>query len=52
MSYLVDANLLVHAINQRASAYRLAHEWLAEQLPGPVRTVGIPWQNVLAFLRA
>lgn len=47
----MDANVLIHATNSRAPAHQRANEWLAEQLSGPTRTVGIPWVNALAFLR-
>lgn len=51
MSYLVDANVLIYATNRRAPAYERANSWLAEQLAGPRRTVGIPWLSALAFQR-
>ncbi len=47
---LVDANLLLYAINSRAVQHEVAKIWLAEQLNG-ARRVGLPWQSLGAFLR-
>ena len=47
---LVDANLLIYAIDRNAVQHEVATKWLAEQLNGP-RRVGLPWQSITAFLR-
>lgn len=47
---LVDANILLYAVDQESSFHAPAHEWLEEALNGP-RRVGIPWQSLGAFLR-
>lgn len=47
---LLDANLLLYAVNERAARHEAAAEWLTEQLNGS-RRVGIPWQSLAAFLR-
>ena len=47
---IVDANLLVYAVNQRAVRHPESARWIAEQLGGPQR-VGFPWQTITAFLR-
>lgn len=47
---LVDANLLIYAVNASAPQHAAARLWLDERLSGPVR-VGLPWPSVLAFLR-
>jgi uncharacterized protein len=47
---LVDANLLLYAIHERADQHRAAKDWLTEKLNGP-RRIGLPWQSLLAFLR-
>jgi toxin-antitoxin system PIN domain toxin len=47
---LLDANLLLYSVNQRADLHRAAVSWLTEQLNGQ-RRVGIPWQTLSAFLR-
>lgn len=47
---LVDANLLLYAVNSRAAQHEVAKSWLAEQLNG-ARRVGLPWQSLGAFLR-
>jgi toxin-antitoxin system PIN domain toxin len=47
---LLDANLLLYAVNERADAHEAAVAWLTEQLNGQ-RRVGIPWQSLVAVLR-
>jgi uncharacterized protein len=47
---LVDANLLLYAVDRSSRFHETAADWLTEQLNGPVR-VGIPWQSLVAFLR-
>jgi len=47
---LVDANLLIYAIDTDAPLHHPAREWLEEALSGTTR-VGLPWVVLLAFLR-
>jgi uncharacterized protein len=47
---LLDANLLLYALNERAKFHQAAVVWLTEQLNGQ-RRVGIPWQTLAAVLR-
>jgi uncharacterized protein len=47
---LLDANLLLYAVNKRATRHDTAAAWLTEQLNGP-RRVGLPWQSLCAFVR-
>ncbi|MEQ8262078.1 type II toxin-antitoxin system VapC family toxin [Pseudohaliea sp.] len=47
---LVDANLLIYAINRDAPAHRAARSWWESALSGS-EGVGLPWIVVLAFLR-
>jgi toxin-antitoxin system PIN domain toxin len=47
---LVDANLLIYAVNQDAPLNRKAKRWLESALSGK-ETVGFPWNVLLAFLR-
>jgi len=47
---LVDANLLIYAVNQDAPLNRKAKPWLESILSGK-ETVGFPWTVLLAFLR-
>lgn len=47
---LIDANLLVYAINSDAPQHAVARGWLEETLSG-VTPVGLPWVVLLAFLR-
>ena len=47
---LLDANLLIYAINEAAPEHQAARAWLSEQLNGS-RRVGLPWQSLTAFIR-
>jgi hypothetical protein len=47
---LLDANILLYAVHQRAEQHERAASWLTEQLNGASR-VGFPWQSISAFLR-
>jgi toxin-antitoxin system PIN domain toxin len=47
---LVDANVLVHAVNQRSPEHAVARDWLYEALGGH-EAVAFAWTVVLGFLR-
>ena len=47
---LIDANLLIYAVNRDAPLNRKAKPWLESALAGP-DTVGFSWAVLLAFLR-
>jgi toxin-antitoxin system PIN domain toxin len=47
---LVDANVLVYAVNRRARGHAAAREWLLRALAGQ-EAVGFAWTVVLAFMR-
>lgn len=47
---LVDANILLYAVDQSSRQHQRARAWLEESLNGPSR-VGLPWQSLTAFLR-
>ena len=47
---LVDANILLYAVDERSRAHPAARRWLEEALNGS-RRVGLPWQSLLAFVR-
>ncbi len=47
---LVDANLLLYAVDEASPFHERATEWLSEQLNGN-RRVGLPWQCLVAFVR-
>jgi toxin-antitoxin system PIN domain toxin len=47
---LVDANLLLHAVDATSPHHRRAHAWWEGVLNGPSR-VGLPWQTIGAFVR-
>ena len=47
---LVDANLLLYAVDTSAAEHGVASRWLEEQLNGN-RRVGLPWESLSAFVR-
>ena len=47
---LVDANLLVYAVDSDSPRHRPARRWLEQALSGS-SPVGLPWIVLLAFLR-
>jgi hypothetical protein len=47
---LVDANLLLFAVDAGSPWHRRATDWLTAQLNGDQR-VGIPWESLGAFVR-
>lgn len=47
---LVDANVLLHAVNERAREHEAARSWLLDALSG-TEGVGLAWAVLLAFLR-
>lgn len=47
---LVDANVLLYAVDEDSPFHERARDWLTEALNGPQR-VGLPWQSLWAFIR-
>jgi uncharacterized protein len=47
---LLDANLLLYAVDTESRYHEAASAWLTETLNGD-RRVGLPWQTIGAFLR-
>lgn len=47
---LVDANLLLYAVDADSPFHPAAHDWLSAALNGE-RRVGLPWQSLVAFVR-
>lgn len=47
---LVDANLLLYAVDRSSPHHERASTWLVDVLNGD-RRVGLPWQSISAFLR-
>ena len=47
---LLDANLLLYAVDRSSAHHRPAATWLTAALNGE-RRVGLPWQTIGAFLR-
>jgi toxin-antitoxin system PIN domain toxin len=47
---LIDANLLLFAVDASSRFHQQAARWLADRLNGTSR-VGFPWQSLTAFLR-
>ena len=50
MTVLVDANLLLYAVDETSPFHARAASWMTEQLNGS-RQVGLPWQSLVAFVR-
>jgi uncharacterized protein len=48
---LVDANVLLHAVNNRAREHEVARSWLIAALAG-AEVVGLAWMVLLAFVRS
>jgi toxin-antitoxin system PIN domain toxin len=47
---LVDANILLYAVDTESPFHSRTRRWLEDALNGN-RRVGIPWQSITAFLR-
>ncbi|TXH43801.1 MAG: VapC toxin family PIN domain ribonuclease [Actinobacteria bacterium] len=47
---LLDANLLLYAVDADSPVHARVADWLESTLSGPTR-VGLPWQSIGAFLR-
>jgi len=47
---IVDANVLLYAVDTRSPFHRSAKDWLESSLNEPAR-VGLPWASLLAFQR-
>jgi len=47
---LIDANLLLYAVDRTSPFHQVASGWLTDQFNGP-RRVALPWQSLVAFLR-
>lgn len=47
---ILDANILIYAVDTRSPHHATAAAWLSDTLNGD-RRVGLPWQTIGAFLR-
>jgi len=47
---IVDANVLLYAVNRQSIEHKAAHRWLTGALSGN-EVVGLPWVSLLAFIR-
>lgn len=47
---LLDANLLIYAVDEVSPHHQAANLWLSSTLGGE-RRVGLPWQSIGAFVR-
>lgn len=47
---IVDASVLLYAVDARSPFHQPARNWLEDALSGPAR-VGLPWMSLTAFLR-
>jgi toxin-antitoxin system PIN domain toxin len=47
---LVDANMLLYAVDRSCPQHEVARDWIVEHLNG-ARRVGLPWTSLVAFVR-
>jgi toxin-antitoxin system PIN domain toxin len=47
---LIDANILLYAVDEASPFHQPAKTWLTDRLNGP-RRVGFPWHSLVAFIR-
>lgn len=47
---IVDANILLYAVDEDSPFHAVASAWLTDALNGSAR-VGLPWQSIGAFVR-
>ncbi len=47
---IIDANILLYAVDRDSQWHDPARRWLEDQMNGSAR-VGLPWQSLTAFLR-
>jgi predicted nucleic acid-binding protein len=47
---LVDANILLYAVDEDSPFHLKARDWLEDALNGP-RRIAIPWASLTAFVR-
>lgn len=47
---IVDANILLFAVDEASRFHDAARDWLSSRLNGSTR-VGLPWPSLLAFMR-
>ncbi|MGL5849396.1 MAG: TA system VapC family ribonuclease toxin [Phycicoccus sp.] len=47
---VVDANVLLYAVDDSARHHAVSHRWLDDAFAG-VEPVGLPWASLLAFVR-
>lgn len=49
--YLVDANVLLYAVDADSPYHDSAGSWLDDAINGVAQSVGLPWPTLLAFVR-
>jgi toxin-antitoxin system PIN domain toxin len=47
---VIDVNLLIYAYDTNCNEHHLAREWVEDTFSGD-EPIGLPWQNISAFLR-
>ena len=47
---LVDADILLYAVDEASPSHQQASDWLTAQLDG-ARRIGFPWHSLVAFIR-
>ncbi|MEU6859479.1 type II toxin-antitoxin system VapC family toxin [Glycomyces sp. NPDC046736] len=49
--FLVDVNVLIYAVDEDQPRHATAVAWLDHQMNGRGKTVGLPWETLLGFMR-
>lgn len=47
---IIDANILIYAVDTESQHHEVAHRWLTNAMNGPER-LGLPWVSLIAFQR-
>lgn len=48
---LVDANVLIYAVDSNSTRHAEAYEWLVGAMNDPSEALALPWTSLLAFVR-
>jgi toxin-antitoxin system PIN domain toxin len=49
--FLVDVNVLIYAVDEDQPRHAVSLAWLDGHLSGRGKTVGLPWETLLGFMR-
>lgn len=49
--HIVDANVLLYAVNSSSQHHQSSRNWLLTELQQGTEVIGVPWVSLLAFIR-